>query len=416
MSKDESSEGEAEAAEEPRQPEESLEEDREEDEDNEEEEDDYSSKLRSSRPRFGPTPSLTRGSKVPSRGKRAPLKRKRLPASSKGKKKGKSDWQEDRSSSDESYRLPDEPDLDVQPTIVQKFLYNPGFPWPDLSGCLTHMVEMRVAKEFLSFGNKEVGSSRLWGTDVYTSDSDIVAVIQHAGLIDLSQPFPEAYEGVAVYVRVSKGRSNYVSTLKNHIRSKKCVNYEGHSIKPDKVMYLASLGTQEDLREMASRMPTDFQRLRVKPVLNMKKRSLFPGVFVVTSLSFEEWSLYSLESIGEKGDNSGKLATRLRSEVMYFETETDRYELCRNEDSSKDLKSMEKFRWSRLKPPLLTKDAHFMSSNRTPLEPVWVKPLHKGNYHTACEWTDIAWGSQHILIKGVSYGPLKCVKFYGVHG
>lgn len=404
MQKDESSEGEQ------KQQEGSPDlEEAEEDEDNEE--DDYSSKLRSSKPRPGP-PSLSHGSKQSFRGKRAPLKRKRLPTYSKGKKKGKSDWQEDKTSSDESYRHPDEADAEVQPSIVQKFLYNPGFPWPDLGSYLTHLVEVRVSKEFLSFGNKEVGNSRLWGTDVYTSDSDIVAVIQHAGLIDLTQPVSEVYEGVAVYVRISKGRSNYVSTLKNHIRSKRCVNYEGHSIKPDKVVYLASLGTQEELREMASRMPTDFHRQRVKPVLNMKRRSLFPGAFLVTSLSFEAWSLYSLESLGEKGQNADKLTTRLRSEVMYLETETDRYELCRTEDS----KSLEKYRWSCLKSPLLTKDAHFMASNRTPLEPTWVKPLHKGNSHTACDWADIAWGSQHILIKGVSYGPLKCVKFYGVHG
>jgi hypothetical protein len=411
MSKDESSEGEP--VDEGKQ--ETPDEEDGEEEDNEEE-DDYSSKLRSSKPRSGPTSSLPRGSKLPFRGKRAPLKRKRGATFSKGKKKGKSDWQDDKSSSDESYRHPDEPDMEVQPTIVQKFLYNPGFPWPDLSGYMAHMVEIRVAKEFLSFGNKEVSNCRLWGTDVYTSDSDIVAVIQHTGLIDIAQQMPEQYEGVAVYIRISKGRSNYVSTLKNHVRSKRCVNYEGHSIKPDKVMYLASLGTQEELREMASRMPTDFHRQRVKPVLNMKKRSLIPGVSAVTSLSFEEWSLYSLDFIGEKGDNPARLAVRLRSEVLYLETETERYELCRYEDSSKEAKSQDKFRWSSLKPPLLTKDSNFMSANRSPLDQAWVRPLHKGNSHTACEWSDIAWGSQYVVIKGVSYGPMKCVKFYAVHG
>ena len=415
MSKDESSEvREVEPLEEVKPHEDSLEEDEgEEDEDNEGE--DYASKLRSSRARSGPLPSSTsRGSKTSTRGKRAPLKRKRPASFSKAKKKGKPDWQEDKSSSDESYRHPDEPDLEIQPAIAQKFLYNPGFPWPDLSGYLTHMVEIRVGREFLSFNNKEVSNARLWGTDVYTSDSDIVAVIQHAGLMDLSQPIPEQYEGVAVYIRVSKGRSNYVATFKNHIRSKRCVNYEGHSVKPDKVLYLASLGTQEELREMASRMPTDFQRQRVKPTLNMKKKCMMPGVFVVTNLSFEEWSMYSLEFIGEKTNEVRKLATRLRSEVVYLETETERYELCRGEEGGKDLKG-EKYRWSSLKHPLLTKDGHFMSVNRTPLEGTWVKQLHKGKTQAGVEWTEIEWGSQHVAVKGVSYGPLKCVKFYPVH-
>jgi hypothetical protein len=88
----------------------------------------------------------------------------------------------------------------------------------------------------LSCENKQVAKRMLWGNDVYTSDSDAVSILQHTGLMDLpknTQQIP--YEGVSLYVRVTKGRTNYVSALKFRIRSKKCTNYEGHSLRPERI-------------------------------------------------------------------------------------------------------------------------------------------------------------------------------------
>ena len=406
--------------------EEDIEESSEEEESEEEdEEDNYATKLRSGKTRSTDHTDATTtqpsklDKKQPPKGKKPLPKKRKAPPVFRGRKKAKTthdagDDKPGESDSDDSYRHPED-DIESTPAIVQKFLYNPGIPWPDLSPYLQHVVEVRIAREFLILSNKEVSCRRLWGTDVYTSDSDLVAVIQHAGFIDLSQPLSDNYEGIAVYLRVSKGRSNYVSTYRNGIKSNKCVNYEGHSVKPDKLVYLSNLGSLEELREMASRMPTDFHRQRVKPSLNMRKTHLIPQAFLLGSLSLELWPVYSLDYLGDKGrDEYTYLSTRLKSEVLYLETHTDRYELSRITEDTSDAdifaQGLDKYRWSLVKQPVLMKGGLFMGENKVPLENNLVKMLHK-----AVEWQEIEWGSQYIQVKGTTYGPLTCVKFFQIH-
>ena len=431
MSKDGSSDqGEQDLAEEQKpQTEEPVDEDleessEEEESEEEDEEDNYATKLRSGKTRSTPHTDSAAAQpakpdkKQPAKGKKPLPKKRKGPPVFRGRKKAKithdaGDDKRGESDSDDSYRHPED-EVESTPAIVQKFLYNPGIPWPDLSPYLMHDVEVKIAREFLTLANKEVCCRRLWGTDVYTSDSDLVAVIQHAGLLDLSQPFSDHYEGVAVYLRISKGRSNYVSTYKNGIKSNKCVNYEGHSVKPEKLVYLTNLGSLEELREMASRMPTDFHRQRVKPSLNMRKTHLIPQAFLLGSLSLELWPVYSLDYLGDKGrDEYTYLSTRLKSEVLYLETDTDRYELSRITEESSDAdifaQGLDKYRWSQVKPPMLMKGGAFMSEAKVPLDGNWVKLLHR-----AVEWQEIQWGSQFIQVKGATYGPLTCVKFFQI--
>ncbi|KAJ3367447.1 hypothetical protein HDU91_001413 [Kappamyces sp. JEL0680] len=56
-------------------------------------------------------------------------------------------------------------------------------------------IEVRIPAEFLSYrGNIAVRKSALWGTDIYTDDSDVVAMIIHSGHyrpVDAPDPFPE---------------------------------------------------------------------------------------------------------------------------------------------------------------------------------------------------------------------------------
>ncbi|MEE4248140.1 MAG: hypothetical protein V2I33_22335 [Kangiellaceae bacterium] len=53
-------------------------------------------------------------------------------------------------------RKPSEEEEPVQEMehVAQRFLYKPGVPWPDLSPYLQQLIEIRIAKEFLSQQNK----------------------------------------------------------------------------------------------------------------------------------------------------------------------------------------------------------------------------------------------------------------------
>jgi hypothetical protein len=296
---------------------------------------------------------------------------------------------------------------------TEKFLYKPGVPWPDLTPYLQQIIEIRVAREYISPRNKQLVARNLWGNDVYTSDSDIVAVIHHMGLLNVWSEIGSNYEGIAVYTRVTKGRANYASNIRNRIRSKKYTNYEGYSIKPEKIVFLNSLGKIEELIEMAEKMPTDYPKVRQKPNLNIKSLRIIPGTLIVYDLSFEPAFPYSLENFGDKGWNEADfLSTRLKTFVVFLETHTQRFELSLINESQEEqiFDHQDKYRWVQVNEPLLLKDADFFKDKRVPLEDPFITTIHK-----SLEWGDIEWSSSSVFIKKQEFGPLHCFKYIQCH-
>lgn len=404
-------------------------EEEEEEEDEEEEKSkiasDNDQDLNSIRPRRNKTTRNVyniRQDKKNSRGNRAKkigVKRGRIP-SARGRRKSKayeghdnskrSDTESESEESAESCDYPNE----VQALVAaEKFLYKPGVPWPDLSPYLQQLIEIRVAKEYINPKNKQVIARNLWGNDIYTSDSDIVAVIHHIGLINIWQDIPQIYEGVSVITRVTKGRANYVSCIRNRIRSRKYTNYEGLSIKPEKVLYLNSLGKLEELIEMAEKMPTDFPKQRPRPNLNLKNLRIIPGTLITFDLSFEPAYPYSLENFGDKGWNEAEfLSTRLKNYVVILETYSQRFELSFLSEGEEEpiFEHQDKYRFAIVNEPVVEKDSEFMKDNKVPLDDNWVSVAHK-----SLDWNDIEWSSTSIFIKKTEYGPLRCFKYLSCH-
>jgi hypothetical protein len=54
-------------------------------------------------------------------------------------------------------------------------LYSPHLILPNLENSVNGLMEIRVPARFLTFENTRVQKRALWGTDIYTDDSDIVA-------------------------------------------------------------------------------------------------------------------------------------------------------------------------------------------------------------------------------------------------
>lgn len=145
--------------------------------------------------------------------------------------------------------------------VLPKFLYKPLVPLPDLYSFINKYIELRVHKCFVSRTNKAFRQRNFFGTDQYTSDSDIVCILQHAGLLRVpeEEDLDNSYEAYAVVLKVLKGRPNYKSIIKNGIKSRKLDIYEGHSIKVEKVIKLDWIGSDEELFSMAQEMPTVFK-------------------------------------------------------------------------------------------------------------------------------------------------------------
>jgi hypothetical protein len=55
------------------------------------------------------------------------------------------------------------------------FLYYPGMLLPDLFGDLNKTIEVRIEAKYLTNYNEKVIARELWGDDIYTDDSDMVA-------------------------------------------------------------------------------------------------------------------------------------------------------------------------------------------------------------------------------------------------
>lgn len=145
---------------------------------------------------------------------------------------------------------------------TKQFLYKPFVLLPDLTDLIGKTVEIRIHKAYLTKFNKAVQYQQFFGNDFYSSDSDVVCILQHQGVINLTDREPIDFEGIAAYFKVAKARSNYPNLFKNGIKSqKKKTHYEGNSVKFDGFYYLMvkDFEDEEKLNQMAEVMPNKIE-------------------------------------------------------------------------------------------------------------------------------------------------------------
>ncbi|OZJ01581.1 hypothetical protein BZG36_05400 [Bifiguratus adelaidae] len=176
--------------------------------------------------------------------------------------------------------------LEFNPWHQGKHLYTPNLLLPNLEAHPNGLLEVRIPAPYLSFGNIKVRRRALWGTDVYTDDSDIVAMLVHTGsfippcediegIPTLTPTLPRAVirhpgedisstsmkpdypDGdLAVTLRVMPRLQKYASTIRNRVKSREWGNnHDGMSLMIEKVTVLKrgeakKLGRKQIKREM----------------------------------------------------------------------------------------------------------------------------------------------------------------------
>jgi hypothetical protein len=65
----------------------------------------------------------------------------------------------------------------------------------------------------------------LWGSETYTSNSDILCILKHSGIYDFNQELPKNFEGIAFLCKVTKVRKTYNSSYKFGIKSRNLKSY-----------------------------------------------------------------------------------------------------------------------------------------------------------------------------------------------
>ena len=295
----------------------------------------------------------------------------------------------------------------------ERFLYKPFYSLPDLSPYIGEIIEVRVASEFLSSLNKAYVENRIWGSDIYTSDSDMVCVLQHSGIYNINDYTPTEIAGLSIYLRVSRGRAAYNSSLKNGVRSKKLNNYQGHSIKVEGYTQRKFLGSEEELKAMASRMPTNSEYERKKSNPQRLADNMYYTEFnMVFNLSFEMWLAYSLPAICDKGrDFKDFTSHRLKKSVLYIETSNQRFEISLNAmDNNNDdflFEEFEKYKIAEVIDPIPKDNDFMLEHKKIPLEDKYLKVIYN-----MVDWHDFLWGESCLKIKDVTISGIKCFNYY----
>ena len=266
------------------------------------------------------------------------------------------------------------------------------------------VLDVSIPAEATSSANTRLRSRHLWGTDVYTADSDLVAVLTHVGYYRPNGTVPPNLETVHAVVRATPHpEDGYPSTSRNGIRSRSWGSVrDGCGFVVESARAVTTAGVEIELTNTSKRKvsPTFFP-IEKEHVIHTRhttssaagKKGLIREVTIQYNLCNEPWMKYSVSLVADQGfKRSQWTCARLRRDVLYLETQRKRYELSRVSSKSGD---EDRFRWALSKKPLP------LDATRE----VGV-PLPKTHVDTSIDdlrWDEIQWGANSVCVRGETY-------------
>lgn len=301
-------------------------------------------------------------------------------------------------------------------------------------------LEIRIPAEHVTATNRQVRGGQLWGTDIYTDDSDLVAVLMHTGYCrPTASPPPPAIQELRATIRVLPPQDCYISTLRNNVRSRAWGAAIGCSYRVERCCIVKKGGGTIDLEPCLTHTSTVEPTLapvavertmttRAAASNALRQQRFVREVTIQYNLCNEPWIKYSISIVADKGLKKPLYTSaRLKKgEVLYLETHSRRYELCftgekmvkaipasqvhdvemeksqnhhshstNGERNDCDNMVIDVFRWSRCKKPLPQK---FMRSVGIPLPLEYVEVLEEN-----LDWEDVQWSQTGVWIAGKEY-------------
>jgi len=305
-------------------------------------------------------------------------------------------------------------------------------------------LEIRIPAEFVTSTNRQVKGAQLWGTDIYTNDSDLVAVLMHTGYCSpTSSPPPSAIQELHATVQVLPPQESYTSTLRNNVRSRAWGAGIGCSFRIERCCIVKKGGGTIDLEPRLSHTsaveptlaPVAVERTmttRAAASNALRQQRFVREVTIQYNLCNEPWLKYSISIVADKGlKKSLYTSARLKKgEVIYLETHFNRYELCfsgekprgigsssnasdaepekhqssshHSQNGSVEHELRDVFRWSRCKKAM---PESAMRSTGIPLPADQLEVLQDN-----LEWEDVQWSQTGVWVAGKEY-PLARVHF-----
>ncbi|KAG5528692.1 hypothetical protein RHGRI_029384 [Rhododendron griersonianum] len=310
-------------------------------------------------------------------------------------------------------------------------------------------LEIRIPAEHVTATNRQVRGGQLWGTDVYTYDSDLVAILMHTGFCrPTASPPPPAIQELRATVRVLPPQDCYISTLRNNVRSRAWGAAIGCSYRVERCCIVkkggGTIALEPCLTHTSTLEPTlapvvveRTMTTRAAASNALRQQRFVREVTIQYNLCNEPWIKYSLSIVADKGLKKPLYTSaRLKKgEVLYLETHSRRYELCFTGErmvkaTSSQMHDMEiersqihnlhsakverggaidgdsvlinVFRWSHCKKPIPQK---LMLSIGIPLPLEHLEVLEEN-----LDWEDIQWSQTGVFIAGKEF-PLARVHF-----
>lgn len=307
-------------------------------------------------------------------------------------------------------------------------------------------VDVQIPQHEVVSANRHIKKRFLWGTDVYTPDSDAMAAAQHSGWY-LPGVHPTAgFQSVVVTLRVVPAPARYSSHNRNGIRSHSWgtsadssrVAFEvtgariishnepssndtpGSSVphnevqqqeerKEGEVYAMHSIATQDaekDQKSVTKRLkrtfgvnatspptlvPTSLERLSAANVGERRSR-VVQEVTVQYNLCNEPWLKYHLAQVADRGLKVTQwTSSKLRRETLYLESHSTRYELSWDGNG----KHSDSYRFAKCNEPL---ELEQMQSIGIP---------HPADHvQVICEntpWEEFRWSVHGVFVKDTEY-------------
>lgn len=300
-------------------------------------------------------------------------------------------------------------------------------------------LEIRIPAEHVTATNRQVRGGQLWGTDIYTDDSDLVTVLMHTGYCrPTASPPPSAIQELRATIRVLPPQDSYTSMLRNNVRSRAWGAGIGCSYRVERCCIVKKGGGTIDLEPCLTHTsaveptlaPVAVERTmttRAAASNALRQQRFVREVTIQYNLCNEPWIKYSISIVADKGLKKPLYTSaRLKKgEVLYLETHSCRYELCftgekmvkaaqlihaheetdkshnhhphssNGEKNDSDNILIDVFRWSRCKKPLPQK---IMRSVGIPLPLEYVEVLEEN-----LDWEDVQWSQTGVWIAGKEY-------------
>ncbi|KAF9936366.1 hypothetical protein BGZ67_002427 [Mortierella alpina] len=305
--------------------------------------------------------------------------------------------------------------------------YDPGVLIPAVQGKENSLLEVRVASSYLTYDNYKVKKREVWGTDIYTDDSDIVAMLVHSGHYippissqsveqDSIQPTTLQHNFVpsplkhicpeydlAVTLRVMPKLLKYQGSIRNRIKSRTWnTGHDGVSLRIESIRKLSAGEALNRGRSQSKRRMKEYGQERLRVLSNIhdettesvqNERAMRTATFEFTHQG-DPCFKYSPELVMDRHDGLSRKWTswRLKKEVLIVENDEERYEISLQHQAGTDARRFDQYRFAVISPRTSLSS---WSKASYPLESSDISEV----LYEDLDWQDFEWVDRGVVVQ-----------------